>query len=921
MSEFTTFANQKLLKPTKWFADTLFVAPGGHRFRNALGLSAGLWIGDKFCNLITGQKLNGDPIDKQDYPAVLHPLYGIMSYNKFSDDPEDRWKFVYRGIITASFGAVGAVLGSYEYFLSKNPSVTKMLETPWHHTKHELTDDDLKTYRSLFEKGEHLLEEHKGLKQKIDKWLNACNPHALDVHVYNEMSKAYLVPAGAAAIPGSALGSNVTLFPLYPYLLGERFRTGMLGYKNAMPGIGKWFNNATIADKLSPHFLLDELAARVSDPKNLSATDAATRSNMIERVEQIFKGAIEPMYEHLKPEHVDGMKKEILSIYEKAVSEIRNKTPEEAKKEIEAQAKIVNEQIKGLVTGVGLNQFLKRHGVDLSKIHFENHGVSGTIAKWLGADLRQFTHEYHSALYTQGLSDIKPDELFPLLPKKSKILNIGKQLGFTAGTAAVMGSATAGVIYAFGGHKHPSDHEFENVSLKPTASATPNAKSDHIQHAGTTAHSGRSVASDFVGKIKDMVNGPFLNLSEAVVETFNVPPSAHRLMCAAGLSAMMIAGNTLMTALTRRNIQGVEVKKESMHQMWHTLFDKHLIKYGGRNSSSFRDQWMHVARMFVPSAFGFFGVLAGSKLFFNEKEQSLKDAKYLDEVDQKAAFSQSGPWAWLAAIGSFPSASMGVNLFPVPFNYGTALGGRFGLASDRAVMFPGVAEWWSNNHSSYPLQPAGLLKRMAAYGAYNPAQDLKQLDEMVPGILKHWYNNITPAQVQAFEDSFIALRNDARKRGLSGKKLENELLSHVTGQGLEEMLVGIGLNPADAIIGNNGMSGRIGNWLGAGGKVERLRETYKKEFAERRKSEHFKPRDFRHELQIPVPEADPNLVTKNAPVDISTSPVWAKNQEEKKGFSTREDIKPRGNLAAMPAKSHSEKALESKDNPAIGLTA
>jgi hypothetical protein len=919
VSDFTEYANKRLLKPTKWVADTLFVAPGGHRFRNALGLSVGLWIGDKFCNLITGQKLNGDKIDKEDYPAILHPLYGVMSYNRYSDNPEDRWKFISRGLITGTFGAVGAMLGSNDYFKTKNPSIDEQLKNPWHHSKYKITDEELAQYRNIVVNGGHFLEEHQDLKKKVGEWLKFCNPHNLNMHVYNEIADSYLIPAGISALPGSASGLNVTPFPLYPVGLNELFKTRM-GYNVAAPGVGKWWSNSAIPDKFSFHYLINEGVNRLSDPKNLDLADKLTQGNLEHRIEDILKGAFEPIYKNLTPDHVQSMKQELLAIRDGVSRELHGKSPAEFEKLFEAESKKVKEALNSITTGTGLNHFMKRHGIDLTKVHFEDHGVSGSIAKWLGSDLRQFTHEYQKALYTQGLHDIKPDELFPLLPKKSKIVNIAKQVGITVGAAGGTGAAAAGVIYAFGGHKHPSDHEFENAAN--TTQKTGGDIANNVSNQAGGAHaSKKSLSGDFVHKLKDMVNGPLLNLSEAAIETFNVPPSGHRLMCAGGLSAMMIIGDSVMKALTGRNMMGEIIKKEQLHPMWHQLFDKKLIQYAGKNSSTYRDQWMHIARVFVPSVFGFFGVLAGSKLFFNDKEQSLKDAKFLDEMDQKAAFTQSGPWTWLAALASFPSSSTGVNLFPSPINYGTALGGRFGLASDRAVLFPGVAEWWSNNHSLYPLQPSGLLKRMAAYGAYNPAQDLKQLDEMVPGILKHWYNNITPAHVQAFEDSFIAMRNDAKKRGLSGKDLEKELLSHVTGQGLEEMLVGIGLNPGDAIIGNNGMSGKIGNVLGAGGKVEKLRETYKKDFEQRRKNPDFKPRDFRH---MASPEIDLNLLTQNTPVDISSSPLWAKNTAEKKAFTERDDIKSRterSNLATMPAKSHSEKAMDSKDNPAVGLTA
>jgi hypothetical protein len=938
LSDLTTFANSTLLKPTKWVADTLFVAPGGHRFRNALGLSVGLFAGDKFSSLITGQKFNGEKISIDEYPAFLHPLYNIMPYNRFSDDPADRWKFVARGFITAGFGAAGAMLGSYDYFLTKTPNVMEQLKNPWHHSKYKLTDAHLQDYfianhstvASATEKAAasgRLTDEIVG---NVKKWLEFTSPHNMDKHVYDEMSKAYLLPAGLAAIPGSASGSNVTPFPLYPWLLNERFKTGMLGYKVAMPVFGKWWSNSAIPDKFSANHLLDEIVRRVGDPKNLNLADAATQSNLAGRIAEAIKGAIEPIYKDLTKDQILAMRDEILSVSKDSLKRLEGLSPKEFNAAVKAESEYVTGTLNKTLKGTGLNQFLHRNGVDLAKVNFEDHGFSGWLAKLMGANIKQHTYEFQRSLKLQGLPN--NFDLMNAPKQTSKAMGYIKQTAAVVGATAAMGGVTAGAIHLLSPQtftKHLASANGTKPADSPddgsyTADVTPDIQvsSSNVTKMDTgKPAASKTVSKDFFEKTKDLINGPMLNLTEAGVETFNVAPSGHRLLCATGLMAMMIIGDTLMKAITHRTIAGKEITKDALHPLFHSLFDKKLALYGGRDSSAYSDQWMHILRMFVPSIAGVFGVMMGSNLFFSKKKDQVKHAQFLDEYEQKASFAQSGPWTWLAAIGSLPSSSTGLNLFPIPINYGTALGGRFGLASDRAVLFPGIAEWWSNNHSMYPLQAPALLKRMAAYGAYNPAKDLQQLDEMVPGVLKHWYNNVTQKQIDDFTHAFEKYRAEGIKKGLTGKALEKELSSHITGAGLEETLEMIGMDPAKAILGNNGVSGAIGNFLGAKQDVMQAQIDYIHAYRERKK----KRMQEKHHTPAPDNSNEPSIAlptSATSPIDISSSTKWQDNIEKSNTSQLRAEPKPVTSIASRKShESHMEKAKESKDQPSIGLTA
>lgn len=378
--------------------------------------------------------------------------------------------------------------------------------------------------------------------------------------------------------------------------------------------------------------------------------------------------------------------------------------------------------------------------------------------------------------------------------------------------------------------------------------------------AATPKTEPKGIFADLQEKGMALVNGPLLNFGEAAIETAMVPPSAHRLSCGIGLTAGMTIGNYIATALTGKAINGAAVKRDSILYPLRGLYDKKLMNYESYGLSD-KDEWMKVAHYLIPAITGVIGVIAASSIFFRKRHASLDNPKYLDQFDQKASSLQAKSWRVWAGLSSLPSSTSGFTLLPFPLNYGITLATCFTFDTDRAVLFPGLSKWWSNNDSMLPMQPVALLKRMCAYGAYNPARasELKQLDEMVPGVLNHWFNNVTQEQIEQFTDEFVKLRRAATRSGKKPKEVHDLLLRQFSGPGLEEMLEKIGLDPKDAILGNNGMSGKIASWLGAGGDLQNLQSHWEATYVKRRKERDNAPRQTHPLLESPPM---PDLLSK-----------------------------------------------------------
>jgi len=247
---------------------------------------------------------------------------------------------------------------------------------------------------------------------------------------------------------------------------------------------------------------------------------------------------------------------------------------------------------------------------------------------------------------------------------------------------------------------------------------------------------------------------------------------------------------------------------------------------------------MQVIRWGVPGIIGAAGVIEGSRLFFAGDHKDDHKTKYLDEAEAAATHKQSEPWTYTAAVTSLFGFPSGLPMLPL-VNYSTNLGTRYSMASGRKVALPVVGKLWSNNSTLFPFGPPGMLDMIIKESVNNKSYDPELLETYAIGVLKPWFKNVTPQQIEDFVVHIHAVRDKFFKDGGVPEELkaqlQSELNAHLHGAGLEETLRDIGLDPLKADLASNGISGAIANALGSKKDIVKIKADYTKSYAERQK--------------------------------------------------------------------------------------
>jgi hypothetical protein len=130
-----------------------------------------------------------------------------------------------------------------------------------------------------------------------------------------------------------------------------------------------------------------------------------------------------------------------------------------------------------------------------------------------------------------------------------------------------------------------------------------------------------------------------------------------------------------------------------------------------------------------------------------------------------------------------------------------------------------------------------MINMLIKEAVNNKSFDPELLETEAIGILKPWFKNVTPAQIEAFVMEVHKVRDKFFKEGgvpeEFKKELETELTQHFKGAGLEQTLRDIGLDPSKAEIAQNGWSGAIANILGSKGAVNKIAKDYQASYRER----------------------------------------------------------------------------------------
>ena len=634
-----------------------------------------------------------------------------------------------------------------------------------------------------------------------------------ETHALYHQGRAWSEYSKVSSVFGSASGFGLVPSPLnYSSTLGSKF-TLDAGRSAVVPWLGKglrakMFNSHSL-EPLRPVKLLD------SAIQHLVGNPSLRPENAIE----VLQATVKTWFRDATPQQVEAFTENVLAERNNfvATAKAAGKTP------AQIAAGLKDHLSKYLSTTTDAHEVrLIEAGIDPRSAAIGDAGMLTTFARWGGDVLGKKTTKEMidtQAKMIEGMEHRHPELLAKFGPAKPADLTASSdasKLYMTAFTGAGIGTVAAISQAKDADVKDLAKEEGKRDQFK-----------SHVAEKGHILHS---------KKPHRFVNGQLLDTAEGITGMFSSGIGMHRLHCAVGLTVGSWLGDAIMQALTGVTFAGAPVKKE---QLWEPLQKVYKTLAFNPHSDLPHDKWMQVMRWGIPGIVGGMAVIQGSKIFFEKNNKKLKSATYLDEVESKAMMDQSHPWSYTAAISSLMGYPSGMPMMPF-LNYSTNLGSRFSMASGRKVSLPGgLGKIWSNNPTLFPYGPPGMLDMLIQEAVNNKSHDPELLETYAIGVLKPWFDNVTPEQIDAFVNQVYEVRDHFYKTGGVPedlkKGLEKELKAHLKGAGLEETLEKIGLDPLKAHIGNNGLSGRIAESMGAKRTMDKLKTDYASGYTERLK--------------------------------------------------------------------------------------
>lgn len=349
------------------------------------------------------------------------------------------------------------------------------------------------------------------------------------------------------------------------------------------------------------------------------------------------------------------------------------------------------------------------------------------------------------------------------------------------------------------------------------------------------------IAERSVGRFRD---GPLLRTAEWLSNSMAVPPAGHRFDAALGLSGGLLGGMVLMdNALGVSLREGKPVKLEDYNAVLRPVLKPFHNKLGKSYNYNFygletSNRVLKLAHHMVPAALGLGGLMMGSRWYFKEREEKLRDPQYIDDFAGKVAFDQSKPWAWLSGISSLANVGLGLNF--LPFSYGMNIGMRFTLASDRRIILPGMKEALNNHHSIYPYGSARLRDYMISYLTKNPDRDPRQTYEISRAIIEPWFGPQPASVINGFADKALSIRDQFYEPGgvpqKKWKECSEAIKKEFVGEGLHRTFAELGLDVLKANIDDTGLIGSFAEALGARAAVQKDIRDFRTKEIERRQT-------------------------------------------------------------------------------------
>lgn len=636
-----------------------------------------------------------------------------------------------------------------------------------------------------------------------EKFMLSDAEHRALAHI----SKPWGLLSGASAVFGSASGFGLFPSPVnYSATLGTVFSLRS-GRTMAAPGLRRLFN----AHSHHP-FRPTKLVNRLIDYL------AANPDAHPERIESYARGILKTWFKHADASHIKAFGEEVLA--QRARFLENGHLPEKAEA-------AVRDALRQTLGDLGMENTFIKIGLDPREAAIGDVGFISAIGQLVGDLTGMHTSRKMEAtrnLIREGL-EIRHPELkkIPFIPRAPRYADTthktaaaGVFLGTGAAAIGLIANARDTNLYDL--NPAPGNH----LPHGPRDIPAPPQEDEHPVHH--MVHSKRQ---------HGFVDGKLLDTAEGITGMLSGGIGLHRIHCAAGLTAGTWLGDKVMEALTGVGFQGNRVPKEKVLKPLQKFYK--ALAYNPKSDLP-HDKWMQIVRWAVPGVIGGLAVVEGSKLFFSKRHQEIKPGRYLDEAEDKATFAQSESWSATSAVSAVMGYPTGLPMLPFT-NYSTNLGTRYSMASGRKVSLPILGKYWSNNSTLYPFGPPGMINLLIQEAVNNKSYDPELFETYAIGALKPWFKNVTPQQVESFVMRIHEVRDRFFREGGVPEEMKEqlaaELKAHLKGAGLEETLVEIGLDPLKAELASNGWSGSIANALGAGKKVEKIKESYAKNYLDR----------------------------------------------------------------------------------------
>lgn len=751
--------------------------PSMHRARMMVGMAAGWELGNYLGNIMAAQDLLNNPIAREDVPPPLRFLHGILEYNGFSDDSHDRILRLTHQMMGGVLGGIGAVKGSMHHF--------------------NVTGDvgKVRDYMAKTEGLSILQADHAASAAQAGVWRPLAG-----------MLGAFSSSSGFAVIPwlNFSTAINSSFSAMGNRKPGTQFFSGTPLRKISNTATKIALGPSAAAERLIRHLAYD--------------TEEAS-TELREQVAAMLK----PLF----PRVTDGDLEKVLDNLRKVVRETRKNTA--TAKEVEEMLHVALDTSEyETLQQKAVRQYLRpttQIGNALRKhLHAKNFGdlLKGTTLEsfdpkeaHLGDHgwLTDFTRSVSKALgdifgVDHAMSEMEA-KIRGETPPPEPSGHAGKILAGTALAAGAGGTAWAAV----GEHGRSGA-----VDVNVDTGHAPRAEGHLFYHP---------LAKDVTNISDSKAMETMIWLGDAMQQ---VAP-LNRLVSALALVGGLGAGAAVSVAASGKDYHFHPVAKEALPKMLQPLHG--VLKYDYFQHDFASRSKRFATHYAIPAVMGGAAVWGASKLYYWAKHRNdpANDPKYLEDYATAAVRAQAKPWGVLSAVTSlFPSASGSSFL---PFNYGVAVNTQSTMEGGHRIMMPGLGKVLSNNHSHMEGGTADVQKFLVRYAAENPSLHPARLEDIWGALILPLYPKATPEQLQRLVDKTHTLRDPYMRRMMDGedpktvrKEMAVTFTRNFTKEGFLQLLTEVGLDPAKADFVNNGLFGKVGDVLGAGGKVSRLQKDY-----------------------------------------------------------------------------------------------